>query len=157
MKVSVDTVTGALNLSTKVVQPDLITHHDVDDDDLPGHTGPLPPVGDTGHGSPIPVQLDVQRLVSHGQSVETEEIDPGDGNNKYPVLSVEVRPQVCQGLGEADVSEVVGDRRLQEDIEGHKVSHIAGTGVESLEACLARESLHVTESNTRDLVLLTYK
>ena len=157
MEICVDTLTRALYLPAKVVEPDLVTDDDVDDDDLTSHTDAVFPVGDRCHRSPIPVQLDVQRLVSPGESVQTEEIDPGDGNNKYPVLSVEVRPQVSQGLGEADVPEVVSHRRLQEDIEGHKVSHIAGTGVESLEACLARESLHVTESNTRDLVLLTYK
>ena len=156
MEICVDTLTRALYLPAKIVEPDLVTDDDVDDDDLTSHTDAVFPVGDRCHRSPIPVQLDVQRLVSPGESVQTEEIDPGDGNNKYPVLSVEVRPQVSQGLGEADVPEVVSHRRLQEDIEGHKVSHIAGAGVQSLEASLTRESLHVTEHNTRYFVLLTY-
>ena len=156
MEICVDTLTRALYLPAKVVEPDLVTDDDVDDDDLTSHTDAVFPVGDRCHRSPIPVQLDVQRLVSPGESVQTEEIDPGDGNNKYPVLSVEVRPQVCQGLGEADVSEVVGDRRLQEDIEGNKLFHVSRTGVKSLEAVLTWQSLRITENNTGYLVLLTF-
>ena len=86
MEVCVDTVTRALNLPAEVVEPDLITDDDVDDDDLTGHTDAVLPVGDSGHGSPIPVKLDVERFVSHGQGVQTEEINPGDGDNKYPIL-----------------------------------------------------------------------
>ena len=89
MEVCVDTVTGALNLPAKVVEPDLITDDDVDDDDLTGHADAVLPIGDGGHGSPIPVELDVERLVSHRQGMETEEINPGDWNNKYPILRVE--------------------------------------------------------------------
>ena len=55
MEVCVDSVTRALYLPTEVVEPDLITDHDVDDDDLAGHTGAVLPVGDGGQGSAIPV------------------------------------------------------------------------------------------------------
>ena len=69
MEVRVDAVSGPLYLPAEVVEPDLITDDDVDDDDLTGHADAVLPVGDSGHGSPIPVELDVERLVSHRQGV----------------------------------------------------------------------------------------
>ena len=78
-------------------------------------------------------------------------------NEKAPLcLSVEVRPQVSEGPGEADVPEVVRHRGLQEDVEGHERPHVAGTGVKSLETVLTWQPLQVAEHNPGHLVLLTY-
>ena len=48
MEMCVDSLPTSLYLPPVVVEPDLIALHDVEDDDLPGHAGAVPAVGDGG-------------------------------------------------------------------------------------------------------------
>ena len=156
VEIRVHSVPTTLNLPAVVVEPDLVALHDVEDDDLTGHAGPVPPVGDGSDRFPVAMELNVERFIPAGQGVHTEEIHPGHRDHEDPVLRPEVRPEVSQGLGEADVSEVVGDWVLQEHVESHELSHVAGAGEESLEARVTRELLHVAVHDARNVVFAFY-
>ena len=87
--------------------------------------------------------------------MDTEQIDASDGDCKDAVPDVEVSPDLRDGIREADVAVIVRHGVAEKNVERHELSHVSGTGEESLKAWFSRQFVHITKYNLRHNVVLT--
>ena len=158
MKVSIIDILVPLYLPTVVVEPHLVARDEVQDEDLSHHPLPWHTIGQCGHGSTISMYLDIERFTLGGQNMDTKQVDPSDRDSEDAVPDVKVRPNLRDGVREADVAVVVRHGVAEKHVKGNKLSHVPRAGEESLKAWFSRQLLHVTKDNLRhDVVLSSIK